>query len=117
MGEITRNHNYTVDMNKPLTRQSNSLLLASGDNNGDCIIVTLMRGNAALVLDEAATVSAYFIQQDGNTVTIGGSCESNRVSVTLPQSCYDKKGNFSLAVKVVLDGAMVTVAVVDGFIK
>lgn len=116
MAMITRNHYFTVDMDKPLIRQACGMLLAEGDTNGDCIYFTMMRNGHELSVSDA-TATAYFIRQDGNTVLFSGVCASNQVRVTLPQSCYNKEGCFSLAVKVVQDGVTATIAVLDGYIK
>jgi len=117
MGEIKRNHFYTVDMDKPLMRQDCGVLLAEGDNNGDCFSFALNRGGVALALDNAVSVTMYFVRQDGFTVFLDGQCTGNRVEVVLPAHCYVAEGRFSLAVKVSLTGETVTIAVIDGFIR
>lgn len=117
MGEITRNHFYTVDMDKPLMRQDCGVLLAEGDNNGDRFSFALNRGGVALALDNAVSVTMYFVRQDGFTVFLDGECTGNRVNVTLPAHCYSVEGRFSLAVKASLTGETVTIAVIDGFIR
>lgn len=117
MASITRNHIYTVDLNKPLTRQSCGILLAEGDNNGDCFSFALVRDGVIAALDSTAVVSAYMIRQDGSTVPVNGTYAWNTAIVTLPKACYAQEGHFALAVKVSMSGAMTTVAVLDGFIK
>lgn len=118
MASITRNHLYTVDLNKPLLRQDCGILLAEGDNNGDCFSFALVRDGVAVIPGGALSVTAYFIRDDGNTVFLTGeSSNINRANVTLPQSCYIGEGRFSLAVKVALDGVTTTIAVLDGYIK
>lgn len=116
MATIARKHLYTVDLNKPLTRQSCGILLAEGDNNGDCFSFTLVRDGVA-VNPGGLSVTAYFIREDGNTVYLTGESAGNVASVTLPQSCYVAEGRFSLAVKASLAGETTTIAVFDGYIK
>lgn len=119
MGEITRNYLYTVDLNKPLMRQNCGILLAEGDSNGDCFSFTLMRGGTVVNPGKNAAVTAFFIRQDRNTVYITGentNITNNRVSVTLPESCY-ASGRFSIAVKVEIDGEKTTVAILDGHVR
>ena len=117
MASITRNHLYTVDMDKPLMRQNCGVLLAEGDNNGDCFRFSLMRSGVELVPGGAMSVTAYFIRQDGNTVFLTGESTGNHASVTLKQSCYIGEGRFSLVVKGSMDGVTVTIAVIDGYMK
>lgn len=115
MGNITRNHNITVDMNKPLTRQHVGYLLAEGDNKGDCFTFTLQRGGRAIA--GGMDVSAYLVRQDGSTVFLTGEAEGNKASVTLDDTCYAVNGGFTLTVKVTQDGVTTTVAMLDGYIR
>lgn len=114
MGEITRNHLYTVDLNKPLTRQNGGILLAEGDNKGDCIRVALVRDGAAVDLT-GATVKGYFIRGDGATEELDGYTSGNAACVTLTDTCYIP-GNYTLSVKVTVDDVTNTVFRGDGFV-
>ena len=113
----TRNHNYTIDLDKPLSRQNMGLLLATGDSKGDVFNFDLTRSGKAEALSGTVTVAGYFIRNDTATVAMYGSYSGNRVSVTLPASCYIEDGYFTLAVRVTAGGAKTTIAVIDGYIR
>lgn len=113
----TRNHNYTIDLDKPLSRQNMGLLLATGDSNGDVFNFDLTRSGTAESLSGAVTVAGYFVRNDAATIAMYGSYSGNRASVTLPASCYVEDGNFTLAVRVTAGGAKTTIAVIDGYIR
>ena len=46
MGEYSRHHLYTVDLNKPLKRHYMGLLLAEGDVQGDILTSWALRRKA-----------------------------------------------------------------------
>ena len=120
MGEFARYHQYTVDLNKPLTRQSMGLLLASGDVNGDEFVFTLRRGGEAYDPSVIPLVTAHFMRQDGSTVIIKGEYKStnSQAIVTLPASCYTNDGHCTLAVKMSgYPNATATIAVLDGYVR
>jgi len=116
MGATTRNHPYTVDFDKPLTRQSFGVL-GEGDSNGDAFVFTLIRNGAALALTSAVLVTGYFVRPDGDTVVLKGSVANGKASVTLPQSCYVSEGRGALTVKATMDGDTTTIAILDGFVR
>lgn len=68
MGEYSRHHLYTVDLNKPMKRYSCGILLATGDYNGDDFTFALNRDGVAYGPEALPYMYGYFTRPDGVTV-------------------------------------------------
>lgn len=117
MGEITRNHYFTVDLDKPLIRLYSGLLLASGDNNGDIFHFTLKRNGANVALADGVEFTAHFIRADDVTVYPECVNDNGVVHVTLDEKCYRCAGRFVLTVKSTVSGNTRALAIIDGYIR
>lgn len=114
---IIRQHEYKVDLYKPLARHNVGVLLAEGDSGGDVFSVALYQGDAKAVLADGDSVVAQFIRNDGCTVVIEGAKQDNKALVTLKDACYVCEGRFTLTIKVTSYGTTTTVAIIDGMIR
>ncbi len=84
------------------------------ENGGHTFEITcLMNGAAAAV---SGTVSARFLRADEETVYFTGTLSGNVVIITLPQSCYNVNGRFSMVVFVAGDDITSAVYAVAGSI-
>ena len=116
MGDTIRKDIATIDINKPLRRESCGVLLAVGDEYANRFGAHIVR-NGATVDVSGCTVSGFFIRADGVTVPLEGVAEGNTVYVDLSASCYTCDGTFTLALKISGEGFNQTVRMVDGYIR
>lgn len=114
---VIRQHDYRVDLYKPLTRHNVGVLLAEGDSGGDMFSVALYQGDAKAMLTDGDSVVAQFIRSDGNTVVLEGNKQAHMAQVTLKDACYVCEGRFTLTIKVTSYGTTTTVAIIDGMIR
>lgn len=86
-----------------------------GDIGAERFGIRLFRNGTPVEIGGGQCIG-YFIRHETNETVIidGGTFSGNEAFVTLPQSCYAKPGNFSLAIKLV-DGTVTgTFRIVDG---
>lgn len=120
MGEYSRHHYYTVDLNKPLQRHFCGLLLATNDDRGDEITFAMNRGGVPYMPEIMPTFSGYFVRPDGVTVRfdVQHLQLDSTVTLTLDKKCYEKEGRFVLSVQMRKSNeAETTIAIIDGFIR
>jgi len=117
MSEMNRTDIITVDMTKPLHRESYGVLLAAGDALANRFGAILT--NKGVKVDVSGyTVTGAFIRPDGETIHVTGGVDGNTVYVDLPAVCYNTvEGAFSLALKLVSDGFTRTVRLIEGYIR
>ena len=89
--------------------------LSEADANGNTYGIRLFRKGQPVNIG-GATCMGYFIRNgNGDTVTInGGMFSGNEAYVTLPSSCYDYEGAFTLVIKLVGTGWTEAMRIVDG---
>ena len=64
---------------------------------GHTFIISGIDGDGETV-SLSGTVAGSFLRPDGTTVAIVGSASEGKVSVTLPENCYDVPGKFGLTI-------------------
>lgn len=87
--------------------------IGEGDDDGNRFGVRVYRNGAAVSLSNC-TVAGYFIRSDGQTIIAPGTISGNKAYVTLPDTCYAKEGNFTLAIRITGGGVTGTMRIVDG---
>lgn len=87
--------------------------IGEGDINGNRFGVRVFRDGEAVSLS-GCTVTGYFIRMDDQTVVCPGEKNENMAYVILPQNCYAKEGNFTLAIKITGGEITGTMRIVDG---
>ena len=120
MGEYSRHHLYTVDLNKPMKRYSCGILLATGDYNGDDFTFALNRDGVAYGPEALPYMYGYFTRPDGVTVQFDKTnlTEDGTFALTLDKKCYECEGRFTLSVQMeCYPESAVTIAIIDGFIR
>lgn len=106
----------TVDLARPLMREYYDTLLATGDECANRFGAAIVRDGEDVDVTGYA-VSGTFIRPDGVTIPIDGAKDGNTVFVDLPAPCYKEDGKFTLYIKIIKEGEMVTVRMVDGYIR
>lgn len=89
---------YEHDLEKGVTRTLLPQSLLTGDVNAHEFVITLKRGGADADLS-GATVSGYFVRQDGVTVLNAGTIDGNKAKVKLIANCYQDAGRYNLYIK------------------
>ena len=120
MGEYSRHHTYTVDLNKSLQRHFCGILLAEGDSAGDDFTFALKRDGALYKPEIIPAIVGYFIRPDGVTIELDGkhSHDDGVAALTLDKMCYTCEGRFTLTVKLIGHPSVATaIAIIDGYIR
>lgn len=120
MGEFARHHYYTVDMDKPLKRQSMGILLAKGDAQGDTFVIKVERGGEAFIKNRLPHMKGYLTRSDGVTVLFDEDhlSKDGTVSLTLDKKCYACDGKFTLSVQMTYyPEAETTILIIDGYMR
>lgn len=120
MGEYSRHHHYTIDLDKPLVRHSWGTLLARGDIHADDIVLTLTRGGEPYKPTVYPVFIGDMLRADGKTVLFDQQDMryDSTVALTLDNKCYQVPGRFTLSVQLYSgDNASTTVLVIDGYIQ
>lgn len=91
--------------------------IGKGDNLANRFGVRLFR-NGEPVNAEEATCQGIFMAPNGQNILISGdsltATDGNAAWVQLPQACYNVNGQFTLAIKIIMDGITGTMRIVDG---
>lgn len=89
--------------------------IGMGDISAERFGIRLFRKGVPVQISGGTCIGYFIRHENKDTVIInGGSFSGNEAYITLPESCYTKEGNFSLAIKLI-DGAVTgTFRIVDG---
>lgn len=118
MGEYSRHHLYTVDLNKPLKRHYMGLLLAEGDVQGDTFTFKVERDGEAFNATGIPYMKGYLTRSDGVTVCFDEEylADDGTVSLTLDKKCYACTGRFTLSVQMTdYPETETTIIIIDGY--
>lgn len=105
-----------VDLDKGVQKTPLRCLFAEEDNLGHRFDISVMRSGVNVDLT-GGNVFGYLIRyRDQSTVPITGTVSGNHALLTLNEACYAQTGQFSLVIKVVLNGARHAIFCGDGSI-
>lgn len=104
---------FDVDLNHPIQQRVLNTLLFLQNKQAHRIDVTLTQNGTPVALD-GATVSAYMIRANGDTVVIDGSSSGSTASITLPETCYAVTGRVSLVMQVADKDSVTTILCLHG---
>ena len=118
-------HNDSVDIELESGTVFRSFLnhtIGSGDNNANWYGVRVFRNGEPVNLT-GCSVQGIFMPSSGSAILISDSTHTwvseNEAAVLLPQACYNVKGQFTLAIKIIGTTAYTTtgtVRIVDGVV-
>ena len=103
---------YEQDLKKPVQVQAIGGNVFSLDNNGTLIGVRVYDNGEAAEL--SGSVTAYCTLADGQTVSVAGTREENRVYFSMPQSALAVPGTIKIVVKLTEDTTITTLAALIG---
>ena len=94
--------------------------IGKGDNMANRYGVRLFRGGEPVNVN-AGSCQGYFMAPDGTNIALTGSTltgtDGNLAWVQLPQACYNAEGQFTLAIKVIVNGVVDTMRIIDGVVN
>lgn len=94
--------------------------IGKGDNLANRFGVRLYRDGEAVNISDASC-QGIFMAPNGQNILLNGSSltsvSGNVAWVQLPQACYNHEGPFTLAIKVIGDGVIGTMRIVDGIVN
>lgn len=118
-------HNDSVDIELESGTVFRSFLnhtIGSGDNNANWYGVRVFRNGEPVNLT-GCSVQGIFMPSSGSAILISDSTHTwvseNEAAVLLPQACYNVKGQFTLAIKIIGTTAYTTtgtVRIIDGVV-
>lgn len=109
--------NQTVDLSRGYTPVIwPDALMVSGDDKAHTWRVSVMDGGTPADLT-SATITGFFVREDGVTVAVAGSVSDNTASVTLAQNCYAVPGRLGGVLRMEVSGKTVTLSSVMYTVK
>ena len=96
MADIQHIHSFKADVLDGLIHWPGGIVIGLGDAAADVFRVTLTKGSTACADIESAI--AYFVRPDGTTVDLEGTVNTNTISITLPEDCYEYAGHWTLTI-------------------
>lgn len=89
---------YDAELNQGVKQQTIRPALFSHDSQAHQLRIRCTRDGQPAQLD-SASVTGYFLREDGSTVPLKGQAQGSCATCTLPASCYAHSGRFSLVIK------------------
>ena len=121
---IYREDIVDIDLAKETLHRDNIIrIIGKDDKKGNRFGVRVFRdGQFVDIESDSASVNGYFHDSHGGNTSITGSTytkvKDNVAYVTLPESCYNYEGPFSLAIKLLKGSDVIgTVRIVDGIVN
>lgn len=123
MAAIYHNDVVDIDLEKgTIHRAFLNYTIGSGDNNANWFGVNVYRNDEPVDLT-GCSVQGLFMPSVGSAILISDNThtrvQNNEASVLLPQACYNVKGRFTLAIKIIGTNSYSitdTVRIVDGVV-
>ena len=121
MGEYSKRHYYSVDLDDQIVQHSCGLLLVHDDKEADEIVVVMTRSGVPYIPNPIPTIIGYMQRSDGVTVRFDMQNDMNTdgvVGVTLCKECYEVEGRFTLSVEIyAYEESRSTILVIDGYVR
>lgn len=123
MAEVYHNNIIDIDLESgTLFRSFLNHTIGSGDNNANWYGVRVFRKGEPIALS-GCSVQGLFMPASGSAILISDGTHTwvsgNEAAVLLPQACYNVKGRFTLAIKIIGTNSYPitdTVRIVDGIV-
>ena len=97
---IASHHHYQVDLSRGVQVTPMGHLLFTGDRGGDVYHIKVLDGGKAVDVS-GASVTAYMMRSDRETVVLEGKVENGAAVVVLDAACYAVTGRAVLVIKMV----------------